>query len=252
MIATVAAGIFMFARVSGLLMTMPALGSGIVPRLARLGAAAPLTLVLLPAGADTRVPETLGQLVAGVGSEFILGIAMGTVVSIAFGSLGSAAELLSTQGGLHIGSMLDPLTLSQPGALGLLASWLGTGVFFGAGLHLQCIQALAESFAILPPGTIHNVASAGEVLVPATGVAVALGITLAGPLVIFVFLVNLGLSILSRMAPGLQLFFAVGPSFTVVASLALLLIALQPMLAAWLYSLPESVAAILVLADLAR
>ncbi len=252
MITTIWGALLVFARLGGLLMTLPGFSSAVVPVLARLGAAVPLTLLLLPVSAGVVAPPTLSALAAGIGGEVLLGIAMGSVVAVMFGSLGTAADLLSTQGGMHIGTMLDPLTHAQPGAVGVLATWLGTGVFLGAGLHLECLAALADSFEVLPPGTMTHPLSAGEIFLPAAGHAIYTGVTLAGPVTIFVFLVNLGLSILGRMAPGLQLFFAVGPSFTVVASLVLFAIALPSLLSAWMNVLPEAIASILALAELAR
>lgn len=252
MIATIAEGVFVFSRLGGLLMTLPGFGMGAVPAVARLGAAVPLTLLLLPASDGAPVPDTLSHLAAGVGSELLLGIAMGTVVSLVFGALGTAGELLATQGGMHLATMLDPLTLAQPGAIGVLATWLGTGVFLGSGLHLHCLVALGDSFHALPPGAVSHVLGVGELLVPTAGVALTTGVTLAGPITIFVFTVNLGLSILGRMAPNLQLFFAVGPSLTVVAALALFGVALPSLLAAWAWSLPDGVSAIAALVELAR
>lgn len=252
MIETVAAAILVFSRVGGLLMTLPGFGMRVVPAMARLGAAVPLTLLMMPASGVVPVPETLSQLLAGVASELLLGLAMGTAVALAFGALGTAGELLATQGGMHIASMFDPLTLSQPGAIGVLATWLGTGVFLGSGLHLYCLVALADSFHALPPGAIVHPAESGLLLVPAAGAALTVGVTLAGPITIFVFTVNLGLSILGRMAPNLQLFFAVGPTLTVLAALTLFGIGLPALLSAWAYTLPDGVAAITALTQLAK
>jgi flagellar biosynthesis protein FliR len=70
-------------------------------------------------------------------------------------------------------------------------------------------------------------------------VALSTGIQLAGPLTAFVFCVNLGLSLLGRMAPGLQLFFAVGPTITVAASFALMAISLPAILDTWYHTLPR-------------
>jgi flagellar biosynthetic protein FliR len=251
-IETVAAALLIFARLSGLLMALPALGSGFVPGIARLGAAVPLTVLLLPVAGAPPVPETLGVLLGSVASEFVLGIAMGFAVYVAFVALTGAADLLAMQGGMYLATMLDPLTMSSPGPVGVLATWLGTGVFLGLGMHLHALAALADSFQAVPPGAIVTATSSAAVLIPAAGDAISAGVTLAGPLTIFVFTVNLGLSILTRMAPNLQLFFAIGPSVTIVASLALLGVALPALLTTWARSLPVSLDAIAALAELAR
>lgn len=239
MIPVVAGAVLVFARLAGLLMTLPGISARVVPGFARLMLAVPLTLLLLPNVHDTPVPAALSTLVGQIASEALLGVAMGFSVTLVFGALSTAAEVISAQSGLQIASMLDPLTMSQPGAAGVLVTWLGTGLFFGEDLHLRCIAALGASLHTLPPGHAAAAFRAGTLLVPLGGVAIDTGIQLAGPLIAFVFCVNLGMSLLGRMAPGLQLFFAVGPTLTVAASLALLGITLPALLDAWYYTLPQ-------------
>ena len=238
MIPTVATGVLIFARLAGLLMVLPGIASRAVPSFARLVLAVPLTMLLLPAASEMSVPGSLSILFAQIASEALLGVAMGFCVSLVFSSLSTAADVISAQSGLQIASMLDPLTMSQPGAAGVLVTWLGTGIFFGGNVHLHCILALGESFHALPPGKIVSALGAGSVLLPLGGVVLSTGIQLAGPIIAFVFCVNLGLSLLGRMAPGLQLFFSVGPALTVAASLALLAVTLPALLNSWYVSLP--------------
>ncbi len=240
MIATVAAGVLLFARLTGLLLMLPGVSTRAVPGYARVLVAVPLTLLLLPAAAREPVAPTLSVLFAQVVGEAMLGIAMGFAVTLVFGSLAMAAEVISAQSGMAIAAMLDPLTDTQPGAAGILVSWLGTAVFFGENLHLHCIEALAASLRALPLGHASGVFQAGDLLVPLAGVALTTGIQLAGPITAFVFCVNLGLSLLGRMAPGLQIFFAIGPTITVAASLALLAISLPAIMTAWYTTMPHA------------
>lgn len=242
MIPTVAAGMLVFARLAGLLMLIPGISSRAVPSYARLLLAVPLTLLLLPGVPSTPVPATLSALFGQVASEALLGVAMGLSVSLVFGALSTAAEVISAHSGLQIASMLDPLTMTQPGAAGILITWLGTGVFFGENLHLRCIMALGDSLQSLPPGHAASAFLAGNLLLPLGGVALTTGIQLAGPLTVFVFCINLGLSLLGRMAPGLQIFFAIGPTITVAASFALIAISLPAILSTWYATLPHGFA----------
>jgi len=237
-IPTVAGGVLVFARLAGLLMVMPGISSRAIPSYARLLLAVPLTLLLLPAVATTSVPNSMSALFGQVVSEALLGIAMGLSVALVFGALSTAAEVISAQSGMQIAAMLDPLTQTQPGAAGILVTWLGTGIFFGENLHLRCLRALADSLYALPPGHAAAAFMAGNLLLPLAGVALGTGIQLAGPLTAFVFCVNLGLSLLGRMAPGLQIFFAIGPTITVAASFALLAISLPAILTTWYDTLP--------------
>lgn len=238
MIQAAAGGVLVFARLAGLLMLLPGISARVVPAYARLLLAVPLTFLLLPAAGSPPMPDGLADLFARVVAEAMLGIAMGLCVSLVYGALSTAAEVISAQSGLQIASMLDPLSMSSPGAAGVLVTWLGTGIFFGENLHLRCILALGDSLHAVPPGHAAAAFLAGDQLLPLGGVALSTGIQLAGPLTAFVFCVNLGLSVLGRMAPGLQLFFAVGPTITVVAAFALMAISLPAILQTWFNTLP--------------
>ena len=114
----VTAWMLVFARVAGLLATMPVLGAAGVPALARLGAAVPLAVLLLPVGGSVVVPETLSALLGALILEMLLGTAMGFCMQVAFAALGVAADLTSSQAGLSMGAMFDPVSMSQPGAIG--------------------------------------------------------------------------------------------------------------------------------------
>lgn len=233
MIPTLVAGMMVFSRLGGLIMVLPGLGSGGLPRFARLAVVLPLTLVLLPAYGPMDVPVTFPGLLGGIALEAFIGVATGTVVALAFGTLQIAAELIGGQMGLQAAALFDPLTGTQNGALGAFATWLATGLFFGSDQHLTCIVALGSSFRALPVGTVLHADRAGAVILDAASASLVSGIQLAGPLVLFVSMVNLGIALLGRMAPNLQIFFGVGQALTLAAGFVLLLLALPAWLPVW-------------------
>lgn len=234
MIAASAVGAFLvFARLAGLLMTLPGLGGGAVPAFTRLAAAVPLTVVLLPSAAPSTVPVSTAEMVLALGLEVGIGAAMGLGVSVLYGALAVAFEVASVKMGLNVGILLDPLTQAQQGALGSLAGWLAAGAFFGGDLHLACVEALGASFGTLPAGAGGNLAAVGPALVELVQAATVAAVQLVGPLVVFLFLVNLALLVLGRMASNLQLFFGVGTSVTVIVGFGVLAIALPAVLEAW-------------------
>jgi flagellar biosynthesis protein FliR len=231
------AGFLIFARIGGLFMTLPGLSAEAVPAWSRLAAALPLTVVLLPAVDAPEVPGAVGALVASVITEAFVGAAMGLGVAMVYGAFTAAADLIGTKMGLNVGSMLDPLTHSTQGPLAAMASWLATGVFFATDIHLQCIRTLATSLHILPPGGALHPLRAGAVLTEAVAAVGLVSLQLAGPIVAFLFLVNLALMVLGRMAPNLQLFFGIGVSLTVTAGLVLLAVSLPALLSVYAQTL---------------
>lgn len=247
----IAAGMFVFSRMGGLLMSMPVLGSAGIPTHARLAIAVPLSLLLLPAAAEVPVPATLSALLGAIVSEVLLGLLMGFCMQVVYASLGVAADFASTQAGLQLAGMVDPVTMAQPGVLGVLVTWLGAGVFLGADVHLFCLTSLGTSFQEVPPGAVTLALGGVEGLVRLSGSMLLTAVQLAAPLTVFVFSVNLAMSILGRMAPGQQFFFAVGTTLHVVAGLALLIFALPAMLRVWVDTLPRGLEAMIEFVRLA-
>ena len=223
-------GFLVFGRVAAMLMAMPITGNQGVPRTVRLGVAMPLAAVLYPTVPPVHLPNTVPQLVVTLGGEVLLGVAMGFVIALLTGAVSLASEVISAKIGLSMASMLDPMTGSHGSTLGALAQTLATGIFFSLDMHLGCVRALAASLQELPPGAIENPLGAGQVLFEVASSVFVLGVRLAGPLVFFAMMVNLALLVLGRMAPGLQLFFSIGTSFTVIAGIVLLGAALPAML----------------------
>ncbi len=229
-----------FARVAALLATMPlASGTG-VPVWSRLAVAVPLTAVLLPTAGVYSGDYTLSALVAAVVREVVMGSAMGFVVQAVFQILASAFEAIGSQAGLSVAGFFDPLLKSQSSVLASLATWLATGAFLGADMHLACIRAVSLSFERAPPGTPILGPAAFTNLLTFCEACFRSGVELAGPLTIFTFIIHLGQSLLARMAPNIQLFWAIGPVLSIGFGLLVMAASLPAILTGWFALLPQA------------
>ena len=97
---------------------------------------------------------------------------------------------MTMQIGLGLAMMLDPLQRAQNGTVGVLASWLSGTAFIGMGLHHQCLLLVGQSFAQVPPGSGVLPTAAAPLLMAAVGSCISLGLQLAGPVLVLVWLVN--------------------------------------------------------------
>lgn len=225
------AGAMVFARLSGMLMVMP--GFAGLPRIARMAAAVPLTLVLYPSVAGLKLPAELPLLIWGMVVETTLGVSMGVIVAFFLSAMSVAGDAIAANIGLNLAQQLDPLTKANTNTISALANFFGVGLFIVTDTHLHCLEVMGESFQSLPPGSFLAPSVAVPMLVEAVGTALKTGAELAGPVVLFSFLVHLALSVLGRMAPNLNLFFSVGISFNMTAGLTVLMLAFPTMLLAF-------------------
>ena len=219
-------GLLVFARLSGLALTLPVLSSQGVPKYISVLGAGMLTVVLAPALPAADIPPTIGVLLLGVMGELALGMLLGAVVAALFGAIALGTELMGMQMGFGMAMLFNPFLKIQSGALGTLASWLASLVFLGAGLHLRCLELLGTSFDEVPPGGVTDLIAAGPVVLEAVGASIATGAALAGPVLALVWMVNVFVAVLTRLAPRMNVYFSMGSILTATAGLALFGVAL--------------------------
>ncbi len=84
------------------------------------------------------------------------------------------------------------------------------------------LEILGRSFDVVPPGEISDGGPLLMDLVEIMGNHFAMGVQLAGPLLAMVFIINVLVAILARLAPRMNVFFSVGLTATTVAGLLLI------------------------------
>lgn len=234
----VIAAFLVFARIAALLMVMPVLSGAAVPPWVRLALAVPLTAVLLPAAGSYVGPVVLSSMVGALVREILLGLTMGFATQLVSSVLSTTFEAVATQAGMAIASQIDPMTASNSSTLATLGGWLATGAFFAGDVHLACIRAVARSYGGAPIGDAHVGPGAVEELIKLAEVSFETGFQLAGPLTVFIFAVHMGQALLGRMAPNVQLFWAIGPVMTIGFGLFVLAAALPSILTGWYGMMP--------------
>jgi len=78
-------------------------------------------------------------------------------------------------------------------------------LFFGLGLDRQVLAALAGSFRTYPPGSFFISRATGEAVASMGAAMLSTGMRLAFPVVALLLMVDLGLALMGRLQPNLQL-----------------------------------------------
>ena len=202
-----------FVRIGAFILVMPVLSMRGVPKHVPVFLTLLLTMLVGPHVPMTHVDSLLGTIMA-VGGEVALGLTAGTMVGAVFSSLTLATELVNQQTGFAMMALFNPVMKTSEGPMGVLAAWLAGAVFLLSGMHLKFLIVLADSFFSIPPG----LASVDDVLandvIAIVGESIALGVQLAGPVIVLVLLINLFVGMLTRLAPKMNVFFSVGMSAT--------------------------------------
>jgi len=224
--------LLVFSRMGGLLMSMPVFKTRGVPKHMQVLAAVALTAVLAPVVPAASLEGGLIGLLFSSASEVGVGLLMGFIVTVIFEAMHLATELMSTQSGFAMASIFNPFSKASSAPLGNLAGWMTALVFLTTGLHRDCLLMLGKSFEVLPAGTLAQPGRAGEVVIEVTTQMIVLGAQLAGPVVALVWLLNVFVAVLTRLAPRMNVYFSVGLVLTPISAVMLFGISLPWLLLA--------------------
>lgn len=221
-----AAFLIVFARVGTLIMLMPGLGEQLVSARLRLGLAVLVTLVLFPTvrpmlalGNGTLATPALIGLLFG---EILTGLMLGLCVRMVIAALQTAGVVISQQIGLSYAMTVDPTMGGQQTAIGNFLALLGVTLVMATDLHHVALEAIGRSYVLLPPSGVPSMSDAAKLALDAFSRGFALAVRISGPFIVFGILFNLGLGVLSRLMPQLQVFFLAVPASVLIGSMLLI------------------------------
>ena len=193
-------------RVAGIVVAIPAFSSRTVPLHVRIGLLIGLTVILFPIVSDQIRPLSLSwpQAVPLLFTEFMVGIVLGFAISFVMNAFIIAGELIGIQMGINLISALDPIAGGQVPILGQFMGLLGMLIFLAIDGHHMMFEALVASFQLVPPMHVHFSGFLVEsVLKLGLGMFV-LALKVGAPVMTAVFIVTLGMGILGRTIPQLN------------------------------------------------
>ncbi|MBL8537973.1 MAG: flagellar type III secretion system protein FliR [Hyphomonadaceae bacterium] len=228
----------LFARVGGMIMLLPGLGEPAVPPRIRLALALAIAVALGPTLAD-RVPvaaDTEWGMAGQVVSELVIGVLLGGAARLLVAALATAGQIAGTEIGIAFAQTADP-TQTQSGQL--LAVFLGiTGValIFATGLHHMFIAGIAGSYDVISLGSAPPLGDAAQLALEATSASFRVGVQIAAPLIVAGLIFRVGLGVLSRLIPQIQVFFITLP-LQILGGLIVFVLGLSTGMLIWLDSL---------------
>ena len=230
-----AAFMLMFARIGTMVMLLPGLGELSVPARVRLTVALMLTLVLFPlhrAGytIDLRTP---GPVLIALGQELLIGMVLGLTARLTISALQVAGSVIAQQLGLGFVTAVDPTQGQQGLLIGNFLTILGLTLLFATDSHHLVIAALNESYRIFSPGEIFPSGDVAALATRAFTAAFKIGMQLSAPFLVFGLVFNIGLGILARLMPQMQVYF-VGVPLSILAGFLILALVISALMGAFL------------------
>jgi flagellar biosynthetic protein FliR len=207
-----AAGL-VFSRLAALVMLIPGIGDQSVPPRIRLSFALLMTLMLFPLleARAPALPATVGATSLLVIKEIVVGLLIGAILRIFFGTMATAGEVVSLQTTLSFSQTAAPGQAQPTVSLSAFLTLLGLVLIMATDLHHMFLSAIARSYSLFPIGRGVPVQDAGALAVQTVGKSFALGLQLAAPVVVFSLIFNVATGLVGRAMPQFQVFFVATP-----------------------------------------
>jgi len=202
-------GMLVFVRVTAMLILAPGFGNKAVPASVKVALGAALAVVLIPlvAAEHPAVDLQLGPLVLLALKEAATGLLMGFVTGLVFEGVGLAGDLMGFDLGLSLAQLYDPETGTANNVVSRMLSLTALMVFFAINGHHFILESLFASYRAVPLGAFHVSGALSSTLVTLAGMTLVVGVKLAAPVLVTSFLLNIGLAVLARVAPQINVIF---------------------------------------------
>jgi len=221
-----AAYLLVFARTGTMVMLLPGLGEQNISARMRLTIALILAAVLLPIhrSAYHIDPSALGPAIVMLMEEIMIGAVLGLTARLTISALEVAGSVIAQQLGLGFVTAIDPTQGEQGVLVGNFLTMLAITLFFATDMHHLVIAALNDSYSLFEPGEVPATGDVAALMTKTVSGAFRIGIQLSAPFLVFGLLFNLGLGVLSRLMPQMQVFFVALPLSIIIGLLFLLLV----------------------------
>ena len=229
--ALAAAFLLVFARIGTMVMLLPGIGEQNMPARVRLTIALALAAVLLPSHQKAYAIDLteLAPLIVLAVEEILIGAVLGLTARLAVSALQIAGSVVAQQLGLGFVTAVDPTQNQQGVLVGNFLTVLGIALIFATDLHHLVIAALNDSYNIFRPGEMPLAGDVARHVTQVVATSFRIGIQLAAPFLVFGLLFNLGLGVLSRLMPQMQVFF-IGLPLSILLGLLLLVLVIGGMM----------------------
>jgi len=209
------------ARVSGLLVVAPFLGSASVPPRVKAGLAFLLTVFLVPLVPAPPPVRGAPDVIIVLAGEFAVGFILGFTLQLFFDAAQLAGQVCGVQMGYALASVLNPDSQADSAVLSTLYQLVAVLLFIQFSVPHWLLRGLARSFEYLPPGHFSlNWPAARALLAFVSGMFVA-GVQIAAPVVVASLFADVALGFLGKASPQLPVLF-IGISLKNLLGLALL------------------------------
>lgn len=202
--------LLIFCRITSFFVVAPVFSSRGVPNTFKIGLGFFISLIVFLSYGMSQTIVPNAEYVLVVLREILIGLTMGFVVYLFFSAVQTAGSLMDMQIGLAMANVVDPHTGVSAPLLGNFKYMLMLVVFLMMNGHHYVLTGLMNSYQWMPlDNELFNRLVSGSLTDYLTRVfsnTFLLALQVAAPLVVAMFLTDLGLGFLTKTAPQFNVF----------------------------------------------
>ena len=147
-------------------------------------------------------PIEIALIVAG---EIILGLILALGLRVFFSGIQAGGELIAMQMGFSMLQFADPTSNAQTGIIAHMLFIVSTLIFLSFDGHIYLLRAFVQTFSHIPPGGLFIGQSIFDQIFSLANMLFTLALKVIAPVLAAIFLVELGLGLMSKMSPQMQI-----------------------------------------------
>jgi flagellar biosynthetic protein FliR len=203
---TLVAYLLALVRASAWIAVVPPFGTRSIPTTVKVALAAALAFAVTPDLTASTPPLETASLIGAITIQAAVGLCLGLVTLILFSAVRTAGDLIDTFGGLALTSAYDPLSMQQNSVFGRFYNLIAVTLLFATNAHLVLVHGLLASYKAVPASTTQPLEALSRLVIADVGTFFIAALQIAGPLLAVIVLTDVGLGLLTKAAPTLNVF----------------------------------------------
>ncbi len=200
--------LFVFFRVGALILFVPVLGSRQVPASMKIGLILFTSIVIFPLVLARPLPEPQGifDLAVFLLSDVTIGLGIAYITRIIFAAVQIAGTVVDFQMGFGVVNVIDPQTDTQVSVTAQFHNIVAVLIFLAVDAHHFILQAIVESFFIINPAEINFSSLTPEYMLYLFSGTFTTAVKIAAPIMAILFFLSVGLGLVARTVPQMNVF----------------------------------------------
>ncbi|PZE22439.1 flagellar biosynthetic protein FliR [Paenibacillus xerothermodurans] len=217
-----------FCRITSFFVVAPVFSSRNIPNHFKIGLAFFVTLMAYSL-VGSSAPVAFDSLyLLSLCREVLVGVTLGFVAYMFFAAFQIAGSFIDIQIGFGISNVIDPMTGASSPILGNFKYMVAVVLFLSLNGHHSLLKAIIESYEWIPlSNDVFSKTYNGQIsqfMVQTFSTVFALSLQIAAPIVAALLLTDIGLGLLSRVAPQFNIFVVGAPLKMLIGFMLLIML----------------------------